>query len=161
MWNGSRHSVAFSQTSRATAPIHSAASADTRRMRAQRFGASTDRRTSGGFCARIRDDASRDRSDGAPRDAHQPDHRGLRRVSDQPGHLIIERSSVPGPVTSPRHSGRGHRMLATADPGRVSFDEHSDRAGIQRRPSTPSLTQVIARTPTLAAPCRAPPLGDR
>ena len=43
-------------------------------------------------------DATGDGANGSPRHAHQRDDRGLGRVSDQPPHLIIERTRVAGTV---------------------------------------------------------------
>jgi hypothetical protein len=59
-----------------------------------------------------------DRADGAPRDPHQLDHRGLGGVRHQPRDLIIERSGVAGIVTSPRHRRDRHPMVRRTHPGR-------------------------------------------
>ena len=107
-----------------------------------------------------------DRPDGAPSDAHQLGHRALRTLRHQPRDGLIEGQRVPGAVPRPRHMRYYHAMLGAANPRRVCLHEHTDRARIQRPPATPSLSRVVAATPSTAdtAPAsrcpRSPHLHD-
>jgi hypothetical protein len=48
--------------------------------------------------------------------------------------------------------GNHHAVLGAADPRRVGFQEHLHGAQIQRPPSAPSLTGVLAAAPATADP---------
>jgi Domain of unknown function (DUF4157) len=104
--------------------------------------------------------ASGDRLLAAPGDPHQLGDRPFGAVRRQPRHLRIERSGVPGTMTSPRHLAHRRPVHRTVDPRSISFQEHLDRAHIQCAPPPPARTPVIpagpASTGSAAPPARAP-----
>jgi len=72
----------------------------------------------------VRPDPGDDRPDGAPGDAHQRSHRGLRALRRQPGDGLIEAECVSGAVPRPGHVRHHDPVLGAAHPGRVGFQEH-------------------------------------
>ena len=105
----------------------------------------------------VSDDPGDDRADGPPGDAHQLGDRGLRRVGDEPGNLVVEVPGVARAVAGPRHLGDGRAVRRAVHPGRVGLEEALNGPEVETPPPPPSLALVIAGC-THPAPT-APPLG--
>ena len=106
-------------------------------------------------------DSGDDRADRAPRHPKQLTGCGLRGAHRQPRRHVIEVACVTDTVTSPRHRHHRRAMNAATDSRSVGFDEHLRRACIQRPPTPPTITVVIARRTSMAASAPATSLRVR
>jgi len=104
-------------------------------------------------------DPSDDGPHRAPRHPQYLDDGALGDMHRQPRRLVIEVAGMPSAVTGPGNLRHRRTVSAAPHPGRVGLDEHPGRAQIQRPPSSPALTAVIARRLPTAAP--APPPSSR
>lgn len=100
-------------------------------------------------------------ADGAPRNAQQLAHRGLRGAHRKPRRQVVEVTGMPGAVTRPRHPGHDHAMVPAAHPWRRGLEEHLRRAEIEGSPAATTFAAVIARRASPAPATPMPGLGLR
>ena len=101
-------------------------------------------------------DPGDDRSDRAPRDAHQDGDRGLGSLRGQPRDLVIKEQSVTALVPRPRNGGHGHAVDTAGNTGRVGLEVDLNRAHVQRSPATSPITDVVTRAAFVAGPASVP-----
>ena len=93
-----------------------------------------------------------DRPNAAPGDPHELDHRRLRALNRQPGHLVVERPRVTSAVSCPRDLGRDHPVRSTAHSRNIGLEITAQLADVERSPTAATFTPVVATAPSTASP---------